>query len=72
MAKMRKSYPKEFKAKVALAALEGNKTIEELSSLFEVAPSLIMKWKKQAKENMAVIFHRGKSQEAKKTRQKTN
>jgi len=62
---MRKTYPKEFKARVALQALQGDKTVEELSSLYEVAPSQIMKWKKQAKENMPLIFQRGKSQEDK-------
>ena len=61
MAKMRKNHSAEFKAKVALAALKEEKTIEELSGIFQVAPSLINKWKKQARENLAIAFSKGKN-----------
>ena len=38
---MRKKFPDEFKAKVALAALKGDKTIAELATEFEVHSSQI-------------------------------
>ncbi len=69
MGKSRKSYSNQFKAKVALAALKEEKTIEELSSLFQVPVSQISKWKKQAKENMANIFATSKNPETKENEQ---
>ena len=38
----------EFKAKVALEAIRGNRTIAELASHFKVHPSQVNQWKKQA------------------------
>lgn len=46
----RKQYSAEFKAKVALEAIKGNKTINELASGFEVHPNQITQWKKQVLE----------------------
>ncbi len=37
----RKQYPKEFKARVALEAVKGEKTIAELSSEYEVHSNMI-------------------------------
>jgi len=44
---MRKHYDKEFKAKVTLEAIKGEKTIQELATLHSVHPNLIALWKKQ-------------------------
>ena len=52
----RRKFGKEFKAKVALAALKGDKTMAELSSLYGVHGSLITKWAKQAREQLADVF----------------
>lgn len=41
----RKNYSAAFKAKVALAAAKGNKTIAELVSEGEVHPTQIAQWK---------------------------
>jgi len=54
----RKKYPKELKARVALEALKGEKTIAEISSEYEVHSNMITKWKKQLKEHMPDIFIR--------------
>ena len=59
----RKKYPKEFKARVALEALKGEKSIAQISSDYEVHSNMITKWKKQLKENMANIFIRKNEQE---------
>ena len=44
---MRKKFPNDFKAKVALAVLKGDKTIAELESEFQVHASQINSWKAQ-------------------------
>ena len=54
--KKRKKYPKEFKARVALEALKGEKSIAQISSEYEVHGSMIIKWKKHLQENIANIF----------------
>ena len=59
----RKKYPKEFKARVALEALKGEKSIAQISSDYEVHGNMITKWKKQLKDNMANIFIRKNEQE---------
>lgn len=43
---MRKTYPAEFKAKVAIEALKGIKTLSEIASKYEVHPNQIRQWKK--------------------------
>lgn len=53
---MRKTYSSEFKAKVALAALKGDKTIAELSSQYEVHGGMINRWVRDAKEGLAGVF----------------
>lgn len=53
---MRKKFPDEFKAKVALAALKGDKTIAELAAEFEVHPSQINTWKATIKDRLADLF----------------
>ena len=53
---MRKKFPNDFKAKVALAALKGDKTMAELASEFQVHASQINTWKAQLKERAADVF----------------
>jgi transposase-like protein len=55
---MRKTYDKDFKAKVALEALKGDKTIQELGQIYQVHPNLITQWKRQLLDNAANIFER--------------
>ena len=43
---MRKRYDKEFKAKVALEALKGERTLQELAITYSVHPNMIALWKK--------------------------
>jgi transposase len=52
----RKNHAPAFKAKVALAALSGEKTVAELSTEFGVHQTLIHKWVKQLKESAAGVF----------------
>ena len=53
---MRKQFPDEFKAKVALAALRGDKTIAELAAEYEVHPTQIHAWRAVVKDRLAALF----------------
>ena len=53
---MRKRFPNDFKAKVALAALKGDKTMSELASEFEVHPTQVTAWRNELKERAGEIF----------------
>lgn len=54
--KIRKNHSDQFKFKVALAALKGEKTVNELSQEFGVASCQIYAWKKQLEDNGAEVF----------------
>ena len=47
MRRKRRNHSPAFKAKVALAALKGDKTLSQLAEQFEVHPNQIQAWKKQ-------------------------
>jgi transposase-like protein len=53
---MRKQFPDDFKAKVALAAWRGDKTIAELAAEYEVHPTQIHAWKAVVKDRLAELF----------------
>jgi transposase len=59
MARTRKTHTAAFKAQVALAALKGDKTVNELASLHGVHPTMIHAWKKQLLDGAEEIFGRG-------------
>ena len=52
----RRTHAPAFKAKVALAALSGNKTIAELSSEYGVHQTQLNKWIRQLKDGAAGVF----------------
>ena len=52
----RKKYSAEFKSRVALEALKGDRTINEIASEYEVHPNQISLWKKQLKEGLPDVF----------------
>jgi transposase-like protein len=52
----RRNHGAEFKAKVALAAFRGDKTLAELAEQFDVHPHQITEWKKQLLERVAEVF----------------
>lgn len=58
--KKRNVYKPEFKAKVALEAVRGRLTINQISKQFEVHPNQISKWKKQFLESLPQIFDNSK------------
>jgi putative transposase len=52
----RKIYNSDFKAKLVLEVLEGEKTINEIASTYGVIPNNLKNWKKQFLENMSLAF----------------
>lgn len=59
MAGIRKKFSNEFRAKVALEALKGQKTTAEISSEFGVHVSQISAWRNTLKEHVADAFSGG-------------
>jgi transposase-like protein len=56
MSTKRKVYSADFKAKVVLEVLEGEKTISEIASVYGIIPNNLKNWKKQFLENMSLAF----------------
>ncbi|MEL6263438.1 MAG: transposase, partial [Cyanobacteria bacterium J06626_6] len=61
MSRKRKQYSPEFKAKVALAAIQCDKTIAELGAQYKLYPAQINTWKRELLENASKLFDKGKS-----------
>jgi len=56
MSRKRKSYTPEFKTKLVLELLEGEKTLNEIASQYGVLPASLKSWKKQFVENASLAF----------------
>jgi len=59
----RRNHTSTFKAKVALAALKGDKTLAELWEQFDVHPKQITDWKARLQEGAADVFGEDKAEQ---------
>lgn len=59
MGRKRTTHSAALKAQVALAALKGDRTINEIAAQFGVHPTLIHNWKKQLLQSAETLFERG-------------
>ena len=62
MRRKRRNHSTAFKAKVAIAALKGDRTQAELAEDFDIHPNQIMEWRKQLLENADQVFGRSEKQ----------
>lgn len=56
----RKRYEAGLKAKVALEAIKGQRTVNEIAAAYGVHPNQVAQWKKQALEQLPEIFSNGR------------
>jgi transposase-like protein len=56
-------FGKDFKAKVAIEAIKGEKTINEIASIYEVHPNQVSQWKKLALEKLPEAMADGRSKQ---------
>ena len=68
----KKRYTAAFKAKVALEAIKGVKTISEIASEYEVHPAQVSQWKRLLRDGLEDVFtdprRSGRSEEKEKDR----
>lgn len=64
MAGKRRRFSADFKAKVALEAIKGQKTVAELAGEYEVHANQITQWKKQLLESLPEVFGRRRELDA--------
>jgi transposase len=55
----RRRFAANFKSRVALEALRGDKTIQEIASKYKVHPNQVSTWKRQAMEGLGAVFSNG-------------
>ena len=55
----RRRFSGDFKAKVALEALRGDRTIQEIATRHKVHPNQVSQWKKQAVDGLGDVFSNG-------------
>ena len=60
--KTRRRFTADFKAKVALEALRGDQTIQQISARHKVHPNQVSTWKRQAMDGLGTVFSNGADQ----------
>jgi transposase len=67
---IRRIHDAQFKTKVVLEALKGQKTLAQLSSEFGIHAQMITDWKRQAHDGMSSLFEAGTSKPTLSTEQR--
>ena len=64
MAKQRKTYSAELKAKIALEAIKGQRTVNQIAAHYDVHPNQVTTWKKQVLAEVPQLFSRSRQRAA--------
>jgi len=72
MGRKRRAFSGKFKAKVALEAVKGVKTLSELATEHQVHPNQVSEWKKQLVANADTLFDGGHSRREKTAEELTS
>ena len=64
MTQTRKQYSAKLKAQVALEAIKGQRTINEIASAYGIHPNQVQQWKKQALDQLPELFADGRARAA--------
>lgn len=72
MKKQRRKHTAEFKARVALEAIRGVKTISEIAAEFEIHPVMVGNWKKEMLEHLPELFDNKRAKKEKDTDKETD
>jgi transposase-like protein len=64
MKRQRKQYSADLKAKIAIEAVKGQRTIQEIASHYSIHPNQVTQWKKQLVESAAEAFSHGRDHAA--------
>jgi transposase-like protein len=65
----RRTHSPEFKARVAMEAISGRKTLQEIAADHSIHPIQVSQWKKQMLDGASEVFTRGKRTQAKEDSQ---
>ncbi len=60
MGKKRRQFSAGFKAKVAVEAIKGQRTVQQIASTFGVHPNQVAQWKRQALDELPEVFSKGR------------
>jgi transposase len=67
MRRKRRMFDKAFRAKVALAAVRGDKTLSQLASQFDVHANQVATWRKELVDRAAELFEDGRRRQPEET-----
>ncbi len=71
MKRQRRKHTAEFKARIALEAIKGVKTISQIAKEFEVHPVMVSAWKKDMMERLPEVFEKKNTRKDKHIEQET-
>lgn len=60
MKKQRRKHSSEFKARVAIEAIQGVKTVSQIAQEYEIHPVMVSNWKKEMLAHLPDVFDKNK------------
>ena len=72
MSKKRQYHNAEFKAKIALEAIQGEKTVSQICSKHKIDATQVTRWKKELLENSSTVFNKKKDTELESKNEEIN